>query len=593
MESTDLNSIDFTKFYTWEKVKMPTGNVYYKVPGTGYVYDPVLTSARTDGKKVLYFNPQPTLDERKKQQEIIDNQNSALGQYGPLVAGTAAAVGGKLTYDYLYPKSSQQQLADFKAQQELSAMQGANQPAPVVQQAPAQQAFVGAAQPQAVAPVYQGSSVYPVGTAANGGTLMSDGSVLAPNATVGSVSPTTGSNYDYSGLAAGAAQAAQGLGGAYQAYQGYNQYRDGDKVGGSLGMASGATNVAAAAGSSAAGSVAPYLGAAMFAYQLGKDVKNINNNDTLTDEEKAYKRHDAAQREYESYYTVGLAPLLRGGLERSKFSRGTMGKIDKLKSQIDLGARIQGYFGSSKGKEQVMRDVIRKGLQGLQVADDNFDVTLADGSKYNIGADGKNKILNLDGTERHPYDTDLSNPLAVETQFKLRPFVEELLGVDASEKQKGDLIGMLNNAVTSNATNADDVQRNIDAIASRAKAANQARIAEEAAKQSPSAQTFAQTANPYYTPPPPNTTQITPGDSDYVTRGFVPKPTGPIITKGPALMTGASNVEVNLAPPPGTQIQPPRSSTRSPGIALDGHVMTQDELMGKKVAANMNKRRGA
>jgi len=603
---SDLNSIDFSQFQSWPKVVMPSGNIYYAIPGTGYVYDPTLTLARTDGKKVIYFNPKPTLDQKKKQQEQIDNQNSVVGQYGPLVAGTAAAIGGKLTYDYLTPETAQQQLANAQAQQQLNQMNGAQaQPVQVAPQqaavvSPQQQAFVDAAAPSYANTGVAPNNVYPVGTAANGGTLMSDGSVIGGSSPMAPATnaQATGPGTDYLSTIGPYAQGALG---AYQAYQGYQQYQNGDKVGGGLGMASGGTNVAAAAGSSAAGSAAPYLAGAMLAYNIGKDVNNINKNDLMTDDEKAYKRHEAARKEYENYYTLGLM----GGLNRSKFSRGTMKKLDSVFEATDLGAKLVGAFGSSKDSDQLYRDAMRKGLQQYGIANDNFEVTLADGSTYNIGADGKHKLANLDGSERHPYDTDLTNPLAVQAAHLLRPTVDAMLGPDTPEKRKGDLIGMLNNAVMQNATTIEQVQANINAINAKAAQTKAAKDAEEAAKGQAPAQTFAAAANPYQPVVAPVVTHVPVGDSDYVNRGAVPvyQP-APVISKGPALMQGtapiiskgpqpiqAGNVLVNNAPPPGAQVELPRSSTRSPGIALDGRRLSQDEMMGKKLADNMNKKR--
>ena len=47
------------------------------------------------------------------------------------------------------------------------------------------------------------------------------------------------------------------------------------------------------------------------------------------------------------------------------------------------------WFGSHKGKAQVMRDHIRGVLQQNNVLDENWQGTLADGSKYDFGKDGK------------------------------------------------------------------------------------------------------------------------------------------------------------------------------------------------------------
>jgi hypothetical protein len=66
---------------------------------------------------------------------------------------------------------------------------------------------------------------------------------------------------------------AQGAMGAYQIYQGYKEFKD-DKIGGSLGIASGAANVGAAAGSQTAGSFAGPLMIAKGGYDTYNSFQN-------------------------------------------------------------------------------------------------------------------------------------------------------------------------------------------------------------------------------------------------------------------------------------------------------------------------------
>lgn len=86
---------DYSQYANWKTITAPTGATYYIVPGTGYVYDPFLSSVR--GRPVLFTNPTPQVEEmdRKKAKEekaikAAEKASSPMGQLLP-VAGT---VGG-------------------------------------------------------------------------------------------------------------------------------------------------------------------------------------------------------------------------------------------------------------------------------------------------------------------------------------------------------------------------------------------------------------------------------------------------------------------------------------------------------------------
>ena len=77
---------------------------------------------------------------------------------------------------------------------------------------------------------------------------------------------------------------------------------------------------------------------------------------------------------------------------------------------------IGGSVGSGKGKGQKIRDAWRGNLESLGIAtkiDGSHNVTLADGTKYDIGRDGGSKLTNKDGTERFTFDVDWGNETAV------------------------------------------------------------------------------------------------------------------------------------------------------------------------------------
>jgi len=165
--------------------------------------------------------------------------------------------------------------------------------------------------------IYQGQ---PVGTAVDGGTMMSTGETIpaSEGSAVGPAGPAEGTTFTQ-----GAGQVAQGALGAYQAYNGYNQYQEGDKVGGGLNMAAGGANVASAAGSSTASSAGPYLSAALGAY---------NTYNALRGEGTAAQRSNEGSKAIATavadFYTFGGASLAKKAFSKE------VGKIDSVVDPI-------------------------------------------------------------------------------------------------------------------------------------------------------------------------------------------------------------------------------------------------------------------
>lgn len=60
---------------------------------------------------------------------------------------------------------------------------------------------------------------------------------------------------------------------------------------------------------------------------------------------------------------------------------------------------INKMFGSSKGKEQLSRDEVRKMLKERGIIDDKYRIQNADGSTFDIGKDGGEPLYNLDLTD--------------------------------------------------------------------------------------------------------------------------------------------------------------------------------------------------
>jgi hypothetical protein len=152
---------------------------------------------------------------------------------------------------------------------------------------------------------------------------------------------------------------------------------------------------------------------------------------------------------------------------------------------LNLGLRLLGkrsvgaMMTSGKSNAQALRDDFRGDLKESGVADKDYMVTLADGSKFNIGLDGKTKYKNTDEkTTRNAWDVDWSNPLAKLASEKIDPMIRGIYGTDDPKAKffPGQYTGMLVNAATSNAKNEAEVMANIEAMMGKSKFAKQAGV---------------------------------------------------------------------------------------------------------------------
>lgn len=159
--------VNLDEYQNWPKIQAPTGAVYYEIPGTGYVYDPVLSSAK--GRPVIWTNPKPSIqaqsDAKQAQQDAIDAQKKAqspANQLLPIAGAAGGTIAANAAVNALKPATAVGLTPSGSVLMSDGSMLGAGG------QAAAQGA--GLAGGEAAA---QG-----VASAANGGTLMSDGSVV-------------------------------------------------------------------------------------------------------------------------------------------------------------------------------------------------------------------------------------------------------------------------------------------------------------------------------------------------------------------------------------------------------------------------------
>jgi hypothetical protein len=179
----------------------------------------------------------------------------------------------------------------------------------------------------------------------------------------------------------------------------------------------------------------------------------------------------------------GMKDIIRGRGTRSDYintglmvGTGGVGGLPNLALRLAGKPSIGRKMTSGKSDAQLLRDDFRGALKESGVADDKYMVTLADGSKFNIGLDGKTKYENTDGSKRNAWDVDFSNPLAKLATDKIDPMIRNIYGPDAEKAgiRPEQYTGMLVNAVTSNAQNEADVMANIETMFGKSTFAKQA-----------------------------------------------------------------------------------------------------------------------
>lgn len=185
-------------------------------------------------------------------------------------------------------------------------------------------------------------------------------------------------------------------------------------------------------------------------------------------------------------WETGMKDILRGRGDRADWTNQAVniatGGVPNIALRL-LGKRsIGAMMKSGKSGAQQLRDSFRGDLQEAGVAnkiDGSDHVTLADGSKFNIGLDGKTKYKNTDEkTTRNAWDVDFSNPLAKYATDQIDPMIRNIYGADDPKRKffPGQYTGMLVNAVTSNAKNEQDVLANIQTVLGKSKFAQQAGV---------------------------------------------------------------------------------------------------------------------
>lgn len=390
-----IGGIDYGQYASWVKTKGPNGEDWYKVPGnTGMVYDPYLSNLK--GNVQLHRDPTTALSEqadaKAKQDALLNAQQNAASPMGQLLP-VAGSIAGLVAANQLLKPSVPATDVVTKITNPVVANPASNTLTPQAQ------TFANQATVTPVSVALNAPAATALQQNADGSVLLSDGTSQVPVTTEsmnsfadggnGFSTPITrapvandtlnpdGSVIDkVTGMSVG--QWVQGVGGVIQIKSGMDEFKNGSKPVGAIGMAAGAGNIASAAGYGGAqlgagvtlGAAAGAAGGAYGAYQTAKLTGNTGAG--------SGRNRDAAVQGAAAGASIGtFIPIPGVGTAIGAAIGGTIGFLGSA------------AFGSSKDKYQLGRDAVREGLQKYGIIDKDYNGTLADGSKFNFGKDGK------------------------------------------------------------------------------------------------------------------------------------------------------------------------------------------------------------
>jgi len=127
---------------------------------------------------------------------------------------------------------------------------------------------------------------------------------------------------------------------------------------------------------------------------------------------------------------------------------------DQVEEMLQAGLNFQGtdvyasWFGSGKGGDQRLRDAYRSHIQEYfpGLVNDNWELTLPDGTVFNLGMDGGARLQNVDGSERQYHDIDWEMEGIGEYVGMANPIGALLTGASGDRWQ--DAVSWITNALT-------------------------------------------------------------------------------------------------------------------------------------------------
>ena len=238
---------------------------------------------------------------------------------------------------------------------------------------------------------------------------------------------------------------AQGAAGAAQLYGAYQAYKSGDKFGAGLSGASGIGNLAVVSGAANAtgtlgASVIPGLNVATGLYGGYKTAQLTGDMAAGKDRNKAAGLGGLGAGASVGLGLAGLGAFGAGGM-MTLAALGPVGWI--AAGGLVLAVAGSALFGSKKGQGQTLRDNVRKSLKEGGLLNDQYQGTLADGSLFDFGADGKSMSAKQFNKLRD------ANPNAFTTADSLGKTL--VAGQGFSGKMLGHASGMWIKAAISNA----------------------------------------------------------------------------------------------------------------------------------------------
>lgn len=368
--------VDWSQYMNWEKKVAPNGATYYKVPGTGFLLDPFLSSK--NHKPFLWVDPSAEIEKRDKAEKAAKDAASPLNQ----TIGPAGLLGGALIGKYAYDKVAGPTASGIVPKDQGGGVYmsdgtikgGAGQvQTPAAPPTPANPAAVQTQTPDAQAPAVSG--IYGVRENADGSVVMSDGSVVAPDGAVTSpAGKDLGNQQSGYGTAMNYAQVVLG------AYNAYKDWKAGNKASAAGDVAQAGVGVANIAGYDT-GNAGGYIGA-------GKDALDlIDRWKDIKPEDRASRIEQQAGLGVADYFTFGLAGMAANALKSTPFGAKIDEKITNLQNKASkygldpAGFVLNSLFGHKSTKDyqnDTWGDAVKQGLVSEDVAKNWLS---SDGSK--------------------------------------------------------------------------------------------------------------------------------------------------------------------------------------------------------------------
>lgn len=532
--------------------KYPMVGPNYGIYGeqNGYVYNPWTDRYDPDPRQVQAYQEstgqaQPKPGERSTADILLPVAGVMGAGYVASQVGTA---GGESLANNIFgtkdPTTGQRVGGFFGSSQAAQPAQAAQAAQPVMGQGSSVGGMLG---PRGDAPMVRDVSRVSQG-AQSGATVIPQGEAVPPGYTaVGQAEggaqiavPTEQVGTDGS---VNLGNLAQGALGAYSLYQGYRDYKDGNYAGAGINTAMGAASIGSALGSQMAASALPVLGPIAGAYGIYQTDRAIGSMPQGSDRNRTGAMGGAAAgASIGTAVAPGIGTAIGAGI-------GAL---------AGLGASM---FGSGKDKYQMIRDKGRSVLQQGGILDDKYQGTLADGSKFDFGKDGK----------QHG-KPQFNNPL----YGQAAAFGNVLASVEGMSGKGREAMAMLyGNAAVSNAgDNPNTVLDNYRHFFQQrgiSYEAGKAQLDQMLQKEEISQDDYNVFVNDLGRIVPPGQPQGNTKGAGVLMGPSQPVPSGPIAQ--------LANIPPVRGPGPAPQL-PPRSSTRSPGISLTGQLLPQPNRPG-------------